>query len=195
MSDDSRTSARAIASRRNGARSRGPKTAAGRARSSRNSLKHGFNARRFLLLDDEDAAAFAAFEAAARTELAPAGAFQADLVTRIVAAAWRARRADRLEAALLGRYLADARPGAANAAQVALGFGLMRDGNGPRAFQTLVRYRGVVLAELFRGLGALKLLQAEPQDGHRTGLPDARLAALPPTIPETKRTRESTGKQ
>ena len=54
-----------------------------------------------MLLDDEDAAAFTAFEAAARTELAPAGAFQDDLVARIVAAAWRARRTDRLEAALL----------------------------------------------------------------------------------------------
>jgi hypothetical protein len=195
MSDDSRTSARAIASRRNGARSRGPKTVAGRARSSRNALKHGFNARRLLLLDDEDAAAFAAFEAAARAELAPTGVFQADLVTRIVAAAWRARRADRLEAALLGRYLADARPDEVNAAQTALGFGLMRDGNGPRALQTLVRYRAAVLAELFRGLGALKLLQAERQNDHAAGLPEDCLAVLPATIPETKRTRESTIKQ
>jgi hypothetical protein len=121
--------------------------------------------------------------------------FQADLVTRIVAAAWRARRADRLEAALLGRYLADARPDEVNAAQTALGFGLMRDGNGPRALQTLVRYRGAVLAELFRGLGALKLLQAERQNDHAAGPPDGCLAVLPATIPETKRTRESTIKQ
>jgi hypothetical protein len=37
----------------------------------------------------------------------------------------------------------------------------MRDNYGPRALETLVRYGGTVLAELFRALGALKALQAE----------------------------------
>jgi len=97
--------ARVLANQRNGAMSRGPKTAAGKRRAARNALKHGFCARQMVLLDDEDAAAFGAFEAAVRNELAPVGALQADLVARIVVAAWRAPRADRLEAALLGRYL------------------------------------------------------------------------------------------
>lgn len=89
-------------SRRNRAESRGPRTAAGRARSARNALKHGLCVRT-VLLDDEDAAALAAFDGATRAELAPEGPFQGELVIRIVGAAWRARRADRLEAALLGR--------------------------------------------------------------------------------------------
>ena len=80
MSSDSSPSARALASRRNGARSCGPRTAAGKAQVAKNALKHGLSARHLVLLDDEDASAFAAFEAAARTELAPAGEFQADLV-------------------------------------------------------------------------------------------------------------------
>jgi hypothetical protein len=33
--------------------------------------------------------------------------------------------------------------------QAALGCGLMRDGNGPRALETLLRYRGSVLADCF----------------------------------------------
>jgi hypothetical protein len=37
----------------------------------------------------------------------------------------------------------------------------MRDGYGPRTLETLVRYRGSALAELFRGLGALRTLQTE----------------------------------
>jgi len=159
MTGDPTVSARALASRRNGARSRGPGTAAGKAKSARNALKHGLCART-LLLDDEDAAALAALASAARAELAPEGALQAELVTRIVAAAWRARRADRLEAALLSRHLAE-QPGDP---QAALGHGLMRDGHGSRALDTLVRYRGTVLAELFRALGALKALQAELHD-------------------------------
>jgi hypothetical protein len=153
------SAARAAASRRNGAKSCGPKTAAGRARVARNATKHGLCARRMMLLVDENAAAFGAFEAALHDELAPEGALQADLVARIVVAAWRARRADRLEAAVLGRHL----EGASlfhQSAQSALGLGVMGN-SGARALDTLVRYRGSALAELFRSLAALKALQAE----------------------------------
>jgi hypothetical protein len=105
MTSDNTANGRALASRRNGARSRGPRTAAGWARTARNALKQDGNGPR-ALLDDEDASEFRAFQAA-------------------------------------------------------LGLGLMRDGNGPRTLETLVRYRGSVLAELFRALAALKLLQAQ----------------------------------
>jgi hypothetical protein len=146
------------------ARKRGPRTAAGKARSARNALKHGLRARRLVLLQNEDSADFAAFDAAVRAELAPAGALEADLVTRIVTAAWRARRADRMEAALLGRHLADARTVDLGDRQMALGRGLMRDGYGPRVMTTLVRYRGSVLAELFRSLAALQALRTQVRD-------------------------------
>jgi hypothetical protein len=135
-----------------------------KARSARNALKHGLRARRLVLLQDEDSADFAAFDAAGRAELAPAGALEADLVTRIVTAAWRARRADRMEAALLGRHLADARTVDLGDRQMALGRGLMRDGYGPRVMTTLVRYRGSVLAELFRSLAALQALRTQVRD-------------------------------
>ena len=88
-------SARAAASRRNGARSRGPKTAAGKARSARNALRHGLCSIS-MLLADEDAPAFVALETALLAELAPQGALQAVLAQRVVAASWRLARADRL---------------------------------------------------------------------------------------------------
>jgi hypothetical protein len=117
-----------------------------------------------------------------RAELAPSGALQADLVTRIVTAPWRARRADRMEAALLRRYLADIRY---DDAQTALGYGLMRDGNGPRALETLVRYRGSVLAELFGPLAALEARQTQAQSVTGGGP-----ALLELTCVKTKRIRE-----
>ena len=169
-----------------GARKRGPRTAVGKARSARNALKHGLRARLLVLLDDEDAADFAAFEAAVRTELAPAGALETDLVARIVTAAWRARRADRLEAALLGRHLPASPTADLRERQTELGYGLMRDGNGPRALQTLVRYRGSVLTELFRSLAALEALRTRARD-----LAAAAPALLQQTGAKTKRIRES----
>ena len=49
-------------------------------------------------LDDEDATEFRAFASALQAELAPEGRLQADLASRIVMAAWRARRAARRSA-------------------------------------------------------------------------------------------------
>ena len=146
------SSARAEASRRNGARSRGPEDPEGKARSARNALKHGLRAEKYVVLPDEDAAEFAALEAALIDELAPQGVLQSILVRRIARAAWRLERADRLEA----EVLAARRYGDAD-----LGLALIRDGNGTRSFDTLLRYRGAAMAEFMRSLRMLKALQAE----------------------------------
>ncbi len=96
--------ARAAASRINGAKSRGPRTAEGKARSAQNALKHGLSAKKHVLLPDDSRAEFKALEAALLEELRPEGALQTLLVHRLVAAAWRLARADRLEFGLLDRW-------------------------------------------------------------------------------------------
>jgi hypothetical protein len=124
------SNARAAASRRNGAKSCGPKTPEGKARAAQNALKHGMRAQKHVLLPQEDAAAFAALETAILAELAPKGALQTLLARRIAVAAWRLERADRLEAEVLEVRSHDgAKPGIA----------LIRDGNGTRSFETLMR--------------------------------------------------------
>ena len=163
------SSARAEASRRNGARSHGPKTPEGKARSAQNALKHGLRAQKFAVLPDEDAAAFAALEAALFEELAPLGALQFVLAQRIAVAAWRLKRADRIEAELLGHQ----RGGDGN-----LGLAVIRDANGAGALPTLLRYRGGALAELTRLLRALKALQAEARSGAAAGAE----APVPPPV-------------
>jgi hypothetical protein len=159
--------ARAEASRRNGAKSRGPITPEGKARASRNALKHGLRAEKYVVVDGESAAAFAAFEAALVADLAPQGALQTLLAGRIARAAWRLERAERIEAELFARQM-DVPFGDGN-----LGLALIRDGNGARAFDTLLRYRGAAQAELARALRMLKALQAEAAQ-------EATEAAAPP---------------
>jgi hypothetical protein len=146
------SNARAAASRKNGARSRGPVSPEGRARSARNALKHGLRAQKHVVPPDEDAAEFAALEAALTLELAPVGALQAVLAERIAAAAWRLARADRIEAELLVYRCGD---------DGDLALALVRDGNGTRSFETLLRYRGAAMAELMRALRMLEALQAK----------------------------------
>ena len=109
----------------------------------------------YVVLPDEDAVEFQALEAALLDELAPEGALQVVLARRVAVAAWRLARADRMEVELFEeRRWEDA----------GVGMALIRDGNGTRSFETLLRYRGAAMAEFWRALKTLKALQAEQAD-------------------------------
>jgi hypothetical protein len=179
------SNARAEASRKNGAKSRGPKTSEGKTRSAQNALKHGLRAQKYVVLPEEDAVEFGDLEAAMIEELAPVGTLQTVLARRVAVAAWRLARADRIEVELFAHrsWGADANPGLA----------MIRDGNGTRSFETLLRYRGAAMAEFWRALKTLKALQAEqaaeasatlaadPVDVHPKSQP-TRPAARPPLV-------------
>ena len=107
---------------------------------------------KYVVLPDEDAVEFQALEAALLDELAPVGALQLVLARRVAVAAWRLARADRMEVELFEeRRWEDA----------GVGMALIRDGNGTRSFETLMRYRSAAMAEFWRALKTLKALQAE----------------------------------
>jgi hypothetical protein len=182
------SNARAEASRRNGAKSQGPKTPEGKARSSQNALKHGLRAQKHVVLHDEDAAAFQALEAALVEELAPEGALQTVLARRGRRLAAVPGRPDRERAALLSGRAQRARLRPARARR-----GARRQwapgpcwGKGPqplfrpwrRSLDTLLRYRGAAMAELMR---ALKALQAEAR-----AAVDLRAARENPDEPESR---------
>ncbi len=132
--------ARAEASRKNGAKSRGPKTPEGKQRSAQNALKHGLRAETFAVVGDEDPQEFAAFEAAMLDCLSPQNALQTFFAGRIVRAAWRLERADRLAAGTVGASFP--KPAAKETELFArqmeglfgddgdLGLALIKDGNG-----------------------------------------------------------------
>ena len=113
-------------------------------------------AQKYVVLPQEDAAAFAALETAIVAELAPEGALQTLLARRVAVAAWRLERADRMEAEVLEFRSYEG----ANA-----GLALIRDGNATRSFDTLMRYRSAAMAEFWRALKTLKALQAEQAAG------------------------------
>jgi hypothetical protein len=174
--------ARAEASRRNGARSKGPKTPEGKAHASRNALKHGLRAEHHVVVEGASPEAFAAFEAALLDDLAPEGALQTLLAGRIARAAWRLERAERIEAELFAREMRGP------FGDGDLGLALIRDGSGARAFDTLLRYRGAAQAELSRALRTLKALQAEAQEvaPSRPRLVAAELPAALPNKPKAR---------
>ena len=91
---------KAESSRRNGAKSRGPTTPAGRAKSSLNAISHGITAKT-LILQNEDPAQFLEMMNSYVEYFQPENQIQIDLVTDVVAARWRLRRTWRYQTALL----------------------------------------------------------------------------------------------
>jgi len=84
------------ANRRNAQRSTGPTTDAGRARSSKNALKHGLTAKD-VTLDGDEAKKFAAFRDDIIQKLAPVGALEEEFAQHAVLLIWRRRRVPSLE--------------------------------------------------------------------------------------------------
>jgi hypothetical protein len=103
------TRAQISASRRNGAKSKGPKTEEGRAVASRNALKHGLTAEQIMLIFGEAEDDFMRFHDEMRGALQPGDAVEEQLVERIVISAWRLRRAYRAEAGTMNHELEEVR--------------------------------------------------------------------------------------
>jgi hypothetical protein len=83
--------------RTNARHSTGPKTANGKRNSSRNSTKHGFFAKEFLL-SDEEKVEFQTLHRTLREQLRPRTALQGIALEEIVCCSWRCKLAARLEA-------------------------------------------------------------------------------------------------
>ncbi len=135
---------------------------------------------RYVVLPDEDGVAFQALEAALLEELAPVGALQLVLARRVAMAAWRLARADRMEVELFEERRWD---------NGGVGMALIRDGNGTRSFETLMRYRGAAMAEFWRALKTLKALQAEARADAAAAAEVPELPAAPPALVDVPRPR------
>src|SRR5712671_5675185 len=92
---------RSDTARANGAKSRGPKTAETKEKSSRNSLRHGFTARNIILLECESGDEFQKMEDDFAAMHQPATPAEQDLVDEMVAARWRIIRIRTIETVIL----------------------------------------------------------------------------------------------
>ena len=89
--------AKIAANRANAKKSTGPRTAAGKAASSRNNTRHGLTAKLFLL-DTEDPAQYEALRSDLIDSYRPANAAELMLVEEIAQNFWRLQRARHIEA-------------------------------------------------------------------------------------------------
>ncbi len=100
VSINDRDAARTARNRQNASHSTGPKTEAGKKRSSLNGLRHGLTGHT-ILLPTEDLAAYQDFTDKFFVELKPAGMIERQLVQSLADTAWRLNRIPALENNLL----------------------------------------------------------------------------------------------
>lgn len=98
------------ASRANGARSRGPRTSPGKARSSQNAIRHGLLAK-CVVMAGESGEGFEVLLQQHLSRFAPVDGVDQGYVEEMVAAAWRLRRAWAMETRIFDDAVADQPPG------------------------------------------------------------------------------------
>ena len=150
--------AQSEASRLNGAKSSGPASDAGKARSALNGVRHGLSGRTFFLLPDEDPAEFRAHEAMWLAEWSPRDLHEHEAAAAAIRAMWREIRADRLEAQVLTDLFAAGKIADEAERQAAKAAGL-------KALGTLLRYRGRIEREHRQAMDALDALRQRRLSG------------------------------
>jgi hypothetical protein len=96
-----RSSAQIEASRRNGAKSNGPVTEEGRAKSSQNAVKHGLSARKVVVLDGESEDGWTEFHQGYIAKFRPRDTVEEHLVLEMAVNRWRLQRAWAMETSTL----------------------------------------------------------------------------------------------
>ena len=124
-------------------RSTGPRTDAGKAVSSMNSLKHGLTAKT-VVLPGENKADFDALHQQLLEEHAPLGALETELVAEIAACLWRLQRARRYESKVLETS----------------SFEVFVSHQLGKGFETLLRYMGAIERQLNRAIVRLRETQS-----------------------------------
>jgi hypothetical protein len=164
--------AQSAASRLNGARSAGPATDAGKARSALNATRHGLCGRSFFLLPDGDPGEYARHEALWLSRWRPRDALEREAALTAVRALWREERADRLEVQVLndlfGAEDIEDEVEAKAVKQAAW-----------RALSTLLRYRARIQREHDRARREFDMLRQRPQAGLVVAPPAPALVTTP----------------
>ena len=185
------------ANRGNAKKSTGPRTAAGKAKSSRNAVKHGLLAGRIVLADhaDEDPHQFGLLLDGLVDDYQPQGTIETMLVERLAASFWRLRRAYRFEVESITQAnrpnpLADALDEMSPLPPVKRGECILP---APHNLDRLIRYETMIDRELLRTMRQLELRQRlrkmeQAPDHHVGARPSLSRALQGPDRPQVAAT-------
>jgi hypothetical protein len=148
------------ANRANARRSSGPKTPAGKARSSMNAVKHGLTAK-MIVIGDEDPAQFELLRKALEARYEPSSLIERELVERLAGIIWRLRRIPRFEADIIEARCTETRAFVPSRMQgaPAMGRALIWDGQNNDSLGKLSRHEAALMNQLTKTLQMLHFIQ------------------------------------
>jgi hypothetical protein len=166
---------KAAAARANGAKSRGPATPEGRAKSSRNSLRHGLSAKS-VLLPAESHEQFQLLLDAHIQQFHPANPVEMDLVEAMAVARWRLRRIWAIETSLLGHELERRAEDMDEeftemSSEDRLAWVFQKVADNHQSLSLLARYEGNLNRVFDRAFKQLNLLKSQRQNEPKVNLP------------------------
>jgi hypothetical protein len=198
-----RTTKRSNTARSNGAKSRGPVTPEGRARSSRNSVRHGLAAPpagpppASIVLATESRQDFQLLLDSYLAQFAPAPGVETELVAAMAATRWRLRRLQTIETTLLDNEIvrrvayindefSEMGQDPSNDDRLAYVFKKLADNS--QSLALLIRYEGALQRSYDRTFKQLHLLQsARSQSAGSRAQPNEPKPAASPAIAVTLR--------
>jgi hypothetical protein len=152
--------------RLNGAKSHGPRTESGKARSAMNAARHGLSGERLVVLNNENDAAFRELFQSFLDKFRPEDAVEHEIVLQAAAARWRLRRIWQLETALFdaemdnqAEQLTRQYVSFDEGTRQARAFAAMADNSG--SLSLLNRYERSISREYERAMRALDRARAE----------------------------------
>ena len=161
---------RAAAARANGAKSRGPVTAQGKANSSRNSRKHGLRSTT-LFPDHKSDNGWIALLAAYTAEVQPKSDIERLLVETLATTAWRQRFIWKLEKTVVSREIRNVEtlhPHESPATTLALAYGSLADNT--CSLDRLLQVERALFNQFFRVLDRLDIVLANRRNPLRNTL-------------------------
>src|SRR6266852_8402005 len=163
--------------RANGAKSKGPKSAATRAKSSLNATSHGFTAHNTVLLQCEDPELFQKIRAEYLATYKPATPEEEVLVDEMIVTRWRIQRLWTIETALIDREVTRQQPELEKAcpvdpaANLAVAFRALADES--RSLALLSRYESRLHRMHERTYRTLRQVQQERQQPSQPAVPQS----------------------
>ena len=105
-----RSAAQTEASKRNGAKSNGPITTEGRARSSQNAVRHGLTSHKTVIIDGESKEEWEQFQHEFLVKFQPRDFVEERLVIEMAVCRWRLERIWKMQVSILDQQIADEFP-------------------------------------------------------------------------------------
>jgi hypothetical protein len=146
------TPAQVLANRQNSSHSTGPISDAGKAASSRNSIRHGLTSKQ-IVLPGEDPDQYDALRQSLLQQYAPANETERTLVEELAAGSWRLARARRHETAILEKLIGESADPDRAFADLFLAK--------PKEIDRLQRYVTTIERSYYRALNKLEALRKE----------------------------------